>query len=463
MSIRSTQGVARSRAYRFNTQRPSEEKKTYWGCHFADESKVLVRKLCWTKPDGRSATTIRILPGTDSETASGWGPYRLSSEPLDFGDWIRSYTMCRIGQKAVTFITHDPVTDPDYDIFENPARLVWSGVKKAVDTGCDQPGWAAMLKGSPGRAAILPPPKPLYLVRCLVIEHGAEQIAMPQGLGPQDKIVLMDLGKGAGERTCKLLSECAEGTENDEDPQYLVPDPIAIDGGVFFRYFPLEQDPRNVRQAATQPRSFASRAKTLQAPADKKSFEDVGFGVYTLDHLESGEPAALTEYSDDLLKKMPEWEDFLVFLSEEQQARLVAERFDLSVLDYCWRDHPDFLSIARDVHSKRVNVPAQTAEESEEEEAPTSMLQRSEERRRAATAVATPSASPAQRPWTPPDDEFAESSAAATVQRAKALSDAERAALAEGKVAPDTAAIAEKQNKLAEAKQRFAQRHLNAS
>lgn len=465
MAIRTAYSAARQgRGYRFNTQRPTDEKK-YWGNAFADERFVTVRKLSWKRDDGRSATTIRILPGNDSEVDGEWGPTRLSSDPYDFGDWIRCYTMCRLGEKAVTFMTHDPISDPDYNLYDNPGRLLWSGVKDAIKNGCERPGWGLLLDGSPGRAAVLVPPKPLHLVRCIVIEWANETIQVPQGLGPQDKIVLMDLGKGAGSKTTDLIEARVPGTEEDDEPSYVLPDPLAIDGGVFFRYFPVEQDPRNVRTGPVVPRTLASRAKPA-APAGKKDREEIGFGVYTLDELEDGLQPALKEFSASLLKKLPNWEDILVFHDNEAQARLLAPKFDLSLLDYCWRDHPDYLAIARDVHAHRGNVPIDVQEP---EKAPVrrtlgQTAAAAEEAQEPSHPGSVPSELPSQRPWSPPEPVAdAPVGPAAVMQAAAALTAEQREALAKGEVLPDAAAIETKRNKLDEAKARYAQRSMKSA
>lgn len=321
----------------------------YAGNMWCDEKLVDPWKLAWLKPGKNACTTIRILPGIGYDDPNTFDPFRLPDG--GFGDWMRCYLAWRSGGEPRTtfFLTEKP--SREYDKAQNPAYLLYHAINTAVSRGQDEGGWAALLKGGQGRAALIVKPKPMYLVQCIMYEHGDKTYDPPRGAADNDRVVLMDLGSQAGRALQELFDKPAENpTSDDPLAAYEIGcDPIGIDpgSGLFCRFFPLAGgDPREQQSRAAAPRTTGFGGNRRREDRDDDT--EIGFGVYAAPTIQ-----AFSQFSPDygdpgvqetLQKRIMPWEECLKFITEDEQAELLAHRIPRNILEYAWRDHPEWLA-----------------------------------------------------------------------------------------------------------------------
>ena len=311
------------------------------------------RGTVWRPTWGDGGTTVRILPGRDPTDRTRWDPYRFSLRPLDFGDWIRKYPVCRQMGDAdpVTFISYDP-TDPTLSrdhVRTTPGWILYHAIERAVAAGQDQPGWGALLKGGPMRAAALPPPTEVYLMQVFIVQSGGRVYAPPKGFGPDERAVVLEITRATGQTLFAELDRMKPDVpdcENDDWESLLVHgDPVSLEHGRFVTFYNLKRDPR--RQE--------TRAASWNEPSGSTASRDdrAGFGVY-VETTFQGMSARLAEYEETVAAKVQNWDEILYFPTIEEQAQLLAERFPPNAILYAWRDHPEW--IPETVRRRAVNA-----------------------------------------------------------------------------------------------------------
>lgn len=299
----------------------------------------------WNPTYGDGVTTIRIFPqkNVDDPSGSSWDPYRFSSEPGNFGDWIRRYPAVRnFGEPGVTFIMADPADPTALDPQMLPAVVLFNAIDRAVANQQEQQGWAGMLRGGRGRGAQLSRPSEIYLVQCSVMQHKQQVYGPPKGFGPEDKLIVMELSGSAGVAMVTEMNKVVEGSqapEGDYENQMVNGDPVSLDTGRFVTFYKLaDGDPRQRGQAASagwsQPRQ--GMGETGQAQ------EQIGYGCY-LEPTMNNMPARLREYEETIAQKVRSWDEILWFPTIEEQAHLIADKFPPSAVMYAFRDRPEWI------------------------------------------------------------------------------------------------------------------------
>lgn len=353
-------------------QRPSSQRRYVFDEHGNSEvgqrqgRYIIKNNLAehWTPAFGDGGTTIRILPvpNVDDPTGQTFEPYRFNSGPGGFGDWIRRYPAVRsMGDPGVTFLTGDPANDTGEgsDAQMRPGNVLYNAIERAVANGQDQPGWAAMLKGGPGRSPMLSKPSEVYLVQCCIARHKNQVYNPPRGIALDHRLCVMELSTSAGQALLTQLNQVREGyqgPEGDWERQMLNGDPVSIDFGRFVTFYKLaDGDPR---QAAVQQQTNWNMQSRPQGQGRQQ--EPIGYGCF-LEHSFNGTTARLTGYEHLVRAKVTPWDRLLHFPTIEEQAALLADKFPPEVICYAWRNHPDWIPEAvrhRAVGHMSVQVPA---------------------------------------------------------------------------------------------------------
>ena len=299
----------------------------------------------WNPTYGDGVTTIRIFPQKNVDDPSGysWDPYRFSSEPGNFGDWIRRYPAVRnFGEPGVTFIMADPADPTALDPQMLPAVVLFNAIDRAVANQQEQQGWAGMLRGGRGRSAQLSRPSEIYLVQCSVMQHKQQVYGPPKGFGPEDKLIVMELSGSAGVAMVTEMNKVVEGSqapEGDWENQMVNGDPVSLDTGRFVTFYKLaDGDPRHRGQATNA--GWNQPQQGMDATGQQQ--EPIGYGCY-LEPTMNDMPARLREYEETIAQKVRSWDDILWFPTVEEQAHLIADKFPPSAVMYAFRDRPEWI------------------------------------------------------------------------------------------------------------------------
>jgi hypothetical protein len=338
-----------ARKFSFKDNGPRDGFK-FRGNHFCDDSLVTPKSLVWKNDKGRCTVAIRIVPQPVGDT--DWSPYRFSDEPTDFGDFICAYPAWRkTGQGGATFLLEDTaIPDHEQDTTPNPVRLFMYNINAAIKAGTDPGGWAGLLTGGAGQSAEIPAPTTLYFVMGPIYEMGLDGVlANPEGLGPRDKMPLLMLGNSAGQMLVRRMTEVYGSAETDIDVSRglahegdfkLQTDPVAINKGMFWKFFPFGNDPRSTGREA--PRAAGER-------------EPIGYDCFATPSVKPYMSASLAGQEDLVRSRMHPWENILIFPTLEEQAELFVQRIkDPAMIRYAWADEPQYMKIANDYYARRV-------------------------------------------------------------------------------------------------------------
>jgi len=304
-------------------------------------------------------TTLRLLPGVefDDDGNRCWAPYRVTDSQLGFGDWIRRYTAVwragATGGQKVSFITHDPADPacgPDAEM-QSPGFILWSEINRAVKAKQDRGGWAGLLQGGSGRAEELPRPTPVYVAYGALVQRGGKDftndrgsIRPPRGLVEGEDIPVVFMKRTAGEALLRELNREVEGYAGDPEDfaaRYLHGDPVALSSGKFVHFYRKQDGPpgeRQQQQGQGAPAAFAPVA----AGGGGQGRTEAGYDVVLWDSY-AGIPARLDAFEPYLRQKLQPFDDILSFPTYEEQAQLLADKFPPDVIEYAWRDHPEWI------------------------------------------------------------------------------------------------------------------------
>jgi len=323
-----------------------------------------IRKPTWN----RTETVIRILPSWNFK-ANSWEPFRYSSRPCDFGDWLRRYDVVRrFGSSGVTMLLYDPMAHQNYDIQTNPCVILYKAINSAVNSRQDQAGWAGLLRGQPGSPAELSRHSPAYIVRCGIFKINNKNMAMdgrsPLGLAPTDSPYFFEMPRTAGEKLLSMLEEPAEnysGDPEDFDAAYKYGDIVSIGCGAYVHFFEEGADPRQEAeslQVAPRTLTIGSGANFGRTDSGGRQFRS--YDIFIDKVFRGLSPRLDTEELERIVRmKQRPWEDCLQFFDHQQQAFLVQDGFPPSAILYAWRDHPEW--IKDETRSKAVDRVSATA------------------------------------------------------------------------------------------------------
>jgi hypothetical protein len=352
----------------------------YWGARFCKTERVTPWKLLWRTTRGvkQFTTTARLFPGKNPHHHADWDPYRLSQGRDDFGDWIRWHWAWRRSGfgNSITFLLH-PGKDLDP---QNPAVLLYRTVNSAVKNNRGARGhWGAMVSENE-RGSVIGRPKRMFMSQGAIVEHGGKWFDIPKGLGEEDLPILLDLGSDAAKKIIRICRERYRPEELYEmgvtQPHWMDffkhGDPIGLEDGRFFEFYPESLPPPHIMRAQRSGRPEAPTGPLKLSPSmmrqraaqydeddeyDERAIE--GYTVNVYDQVGPDEyhqmGASLVEFADQLYERVLPWSEVLLFPSYKQQAEMIApllrlqsqtspngELF-LDVAEVAWADHKDWL------------------------------------------------------------------------------------------------------------------------
>jgi hypothetical protein len=327
-------------------------KRIYQGNNFANADLVDIQSLTYnmkaaTDPNNRpmnttkSWTYVRILPTRDDYNPDQWAPDVHPGQ--ETGQWIRSFQMFKGGDlKTIKMILWDPA-DADYQRKGNPASMLYWNINRAFKAGTAPQGSERLLfskkqlkeKGyqipdsdtSFGEfSAPLAYSKPSFFARALILQRGDTPENPIQGLGADDKVPMLDLGSDAG---AKLVTDFIKSGAKHQGYSF------ALDAGAVHCFYRKGDDPDE-----------DDRFRKLEFGGyEVRSYNDKNFFDPNIAAFESV-----------LFPKLVPFSEVFTIYDDEQQAELLAQAFQWDILDYAWRERPDYWKIAQGVHKRSTTV-----------------------------------------------------------------------------------------------------------
>jgi len=298
----------------------------------------------WSK----TLTTFRPFPIPDPESPTGLSPYRRSPEDSDFGEWFVCYPYFKGGTKQITsFLLYDPVGNPDYDMHENPASILYHAIKGAIDAGQGLPSWPPLINRVAGRGAALGKPDQMYFMQGALMEHNNKLLNPPRGGGKDSKLLVLGVTGGAGRTLRGMLNERTPGYNGpveDYDRSFLYGDPVALNSGRYIRFCEIGGALTAPTQAAPVQAAFGgSSAPSAGRGADgddRKGYE------IRIEPSFRGAGAALggPELEAMIRGRVKPWSEVLNFPTPLEQAMLLARTFPADAIDYAFRDRPEWMT-----------------------------------------------------------------------------------------------------------------------
>lgn len=349
-----SRGPAPDRRYRFADHGNSDTGGGQ-GKHFILNNQAEL----WSPAFKEGTTTIRILPQKNPQNPNEWDPYRISTGVKEFGDWIRCYPAIRnCGDPGISYIMYDPA-DPTVDVQCLPAWVLYTAVHRAIKNKQEGQGWAALTTGGKDKGPALARPSSVYFVQAFILQHGQNTYQPPKGYSADDRTIVMDLSKSAGDALvaeCEKLRENPQPTHpNDWEQLYLNGDPVGLDAGRFVTFYNLATgDPRQRNMAPVS----SWNAPAMSGPQGGRDLK--GFGCFVEPNFYNL-AANLRGAEQTVAQKVKPWDQILHFPSIEEQAHLLADKFPPDVILYAFQDHPDWIPDIiqrRAVASRTVGAPA---------------------------------------------------------------------------------------------------------
>jgi hypothetical protein len=309
----------------------------------------------WQPAYDQGPMTVRIHPGKNPEHDGSdpnvpyFDPYRFPGtdlrDPYGFGDFIRCYPAVRaMGDPPVTFIYHNSADENAGDKQMTPPWVLYRAIDRAVASGNDRQGWAALLRGGRGRGAQLPRPTEIYLVQCSIMMFKDRVYNPPKGFGAEDGTIVLELGRSAGKALLNELQrevENYQGNPDDFEARYANGDPVSLALGRFVTFYTLKQgDPRMQAAASSGGAAWSSPVQTV---TDANGKVPLGYGCF-MEPTFNGQAAALSHQEAAVRQQVRPWDDLLNFPSPQRQAELLADKFPAEIIEYAWRDqHPEWI------------------------------------------------------------------------------------------------------------------------
>jgi hypothetical protein len=345
MEARNSGATPGAPAFNFQRHGRGTKKQGRFG-DFVIKAEYRNRIETWTPSWNHTTTVARFLPVTAQENGGELTGYRLSGADDHFDDWVRGYPAVRnFGATGLTMLLYDP-RDETYDPrTQNPCWVLYHAVQTCVDAGQAPAGhWAPLLKGGQGRGAQLKRPQDIYLAQCALMQHKDKTYSPPRGGAKNDDLVVLEMGPSCWDHLAPLLNERKSDAPADSDnweEVFVHGNPIALEPGCgrFITFYQAggTADPDFVQQAQS---SFGG-------DRDPSGGRDKVFGygcsIYTEWNGTSADLSA-PEVADMFKEKVMPWDEILYIPSEEKQAELLGDAFPADVIEFAFRDHPEWIS-----------------------------------------------------------------------------------------------------------------------
>lgn len=338
MSMPSAAGRSSHGTYRF---------EEHGGTDSTSKGNYLLRPGCgaevWSPPYKEGGTmTIRLLPMLDPETGR-LTPYRRSTGPNMFGDWIRHFPAARrMGDPPCTFIYKD-TRDQSADGTATPGWVLYRAVEQLVRSRQD-PGWGGYLLSSAGKSALLPKPDEVFLASAAIVEYnGKIKMTGTQAGDPQ---IIVEITRGLGKSLLEQLNATTpnfNGDPNDYSQSMANGNPLDLAFGKFITiYRKADGDPRQrgQQQLVGMPTIGGTRPQFNQGGGGNGQV--AGFDCFLSDSF-NGMTPNWSQGEAFFTQRAKTWDDILYFPTVLEQADLLARKFPPNMITYAWRDHPDWI------------------------------------------------------------------------------------------------------------------------
>jgi hypothetical protein len=300
---------------------------------------------------------LRLLPIYDSSTVETDTPklaaFREGPRNVAFGDWSRLWTAAHwVGNPGICFNIHDG--NPNVNLYESPLHVLR---KVAYDSTKDHAHptlgrlFADLLAKNFVKdshvGSLKKPEKTLYISASIVSVDDNGQLTFSAFSQDERKNArVLGLKTSAAEALHSALA-----IMDDDNSAYLSGDMLSLDDAKLFTILPESFSSGGANLIATGPAGPA----TFQCPKYARGGKDATYIVgyprsrsdYThfgvLHDTYNGQSVSLRAYEQELLDDQRTLDDYLYLPSYEEQAEMLAPLFPREILDYAWRDFPEYL------------------------------------------------------------------------------------------------------------------------
>lgn len=327
---------------------------------------------------------LRLLPcyeetAKDADGNRQFVSFRDGANDVAFGDWARLMTCAHwVGNPGVCFIVHDG--NPELNLYESPLHVLR---KVAWDSSKDNPHptlgrvFAELLTNNFAQnthvGTLKKPEKTLFISASVVYADDRGESAL--GIfsdDPKRSARVIGLKKSAYESLLSALS--VRATDN----AHMSGDMISLEEAKLLTILPesfVSGGPKVMAVGAEGPETFHCPKFAKSARQDAKYV--VGYPHSRSDKTHfallhdtfNGADVSLTTYIDRLVSETKSMDEYLWIPTYEEQAEMLAPVFPKEVLDYAWRDYPQYLR-ALPKHTTTVEVSKVAVDELEERHVP---------------------------------------------------------------------------------------------
>lgn len=300
---------------------------------------------------------LRLLPIYDSATTGTESPqlasFREGPKNAVYGDWCRLWTAAHwVGNPGICFNIHDG--NPNINLYESPLHVLR---KVAYDSTKDHSHptlgrlFADLLAKNFVKdshvGSLKKPEKTLYISASIVAVDDHGQLTLSAFSQDERKNArVLGLKTSAAEALHSALAIMDETTG-----AHLSGDMLAVDAAKLFTILPESFNSGAANLIATGPAGPA----TFQCPKYARGAKDASYIVgyprsrsdYThfgvLHDTYNGQRVSLQPFMDQLYEDQQTLDDYLYLPTYGEQAEMLAPLFPREILDYAWREFPEYL------------------------------------------------------------------------------------------------------------------------
>lgn len=327
---------------------------------------------------------LRLLPcyeetAKDADGNRQFVSFRDGANDVAFGDWARLMTCAHwVGNPGVCFIVHDG--NPDLNLYDSPLHVLR---KVAWDSSKDNPHptlgrvFAELLTNNFAQnthvGTLKKPEKTLFISASIVYVDDRGEITLGAfSDDPKRNARIIGLKKSAYESLLSAL------TVRDANNAHMSGDMLSFDSAKLLTILPesfVSGGPKTMAVGAEGPETF--HCPKFAKSANNNAQYVVGYPHSRSDKTHfallhdtfNGKDVSLTPHIDRLVSETRSMDEYLWLPTYEEQAEMLAPVFPKEVLDYAWRDYPQYLR-ALPKHTTTVEVSRVAVEELEERHVP---------------------------------------------------------------------------------------------
>jgi hypothetical protein len=301
---------------------------------------------------------LRLLPCYEetARTSSGdrqFVSFREGKNDVAFGDWARLLTCAHwVGNPGVCFIIHDGNTE--INLYDSPLhvlrKVAWDSTKENPHPTLGRV-FSELLTNSFSQnshiGTLKKPEKTLFISASIVQLDERGEVSLGAFCeDPKKNARIIGLKKSAYESLLSALSV------KGPDDVHLSGDMLSLDAAKLLTILPesyVSGAPKVMAVGAEGPETF--HCPKFAKSSDPNAQYVVGYPHSRSDKTHfallhdtfQGRPITLEPYIDRLVGETKSWDEYLWVPTYEEQAEMLAPAFPKEVLDYAWRDYPQYL------------------------------------------------------------------------------------------------------------------------